>query len=107
VLLGLSVGFLSITLTAPLLPQVTVDTVADQLNGDQSDDEQKPELSLKAFDAITSSVHISFNHDFLLIDILPDLDDQEEETTGHEQTVLPGSKVLKILFRRIISPNAP
>ncbi len=106
VILGLLVGFVSLTLTTPVVPQVQITASESGNNNDQQSDQQ-PELKVGAFDAITSSVHINFHQDFQLNYILPDLDDDSEETSSTDQVILPGSKALKILFRRIISPNAP
>lgn len=106
VLAGLMVGFLALTFSTPIVPQALVEQT-QQLDDQNSDDQQSADVSVKAFDAITSSVQINFNHDFHLINILPDLEDQEEVNGAEDRIVLPGSKVLQVLFRRIISPNAP
>lgn len=105
VALGLVVGFLSISLSVPFIP---VAEEGETLQVDQSaDDDQQSEVVLKAFDAITSSVQINLNQEFFLIDVLPELEELSEETGNAQESVLAGNKVLKVLFRRIISPNAP
>lgn len=106
VMLGLIVGFLAITVTAPFNPTPHVAELA-QADGQTTEDAQQPEVTLKALDAIPSTAHVSLVHEYLLIDILPDLADDEAPAKGKEVSVVAGSKVLKILFRRIISPNAP
>ena len=96
-------GFIALTMTTPIVPQNQI--AASQTSNDQ--DDSQPEVVVSAFNAITTSAHINLNHDFQLNYILPDFSDGEEETTTTDHIIFPGSKVLQILFSRIISPNAP
>ncbi|WP_421891235.1 hypothetical protein [Marinoscillum sp.] len=105
-MLGLIVGFLAITVTTPIAPQLNIEELA-QVDNSSTEEEQQPEASLKAFDAIPATAHTSLTHEFLLIDILPSFESLEEDLATGEEAVCAASKVLKILFRRIISPNAP
>ncbi len=105
-MLGLIVGFLAITVTTPITPQLNIEELA-QVDNAPTEEEQQPETVLRAFDAIPVTAHVSLTHEFLLIDILPSFESLEEDITAGEEAVCAGSKVLKILFRRIISPNAP
>jgi hypothetical protein len=104
VILGLMVGFVALTLTTPLVPQVQI--ISSQ-SGDQDEQSDLPEMAVSAFDAITSTVHFNLDHGFHLDYILPDLEDDGVESGSTDQVTLPGTKALRILFRRIISPNAP
>ncbi|WP_258099364.1 hypothetical protein [Marinoscillum pacificum] len=102
-LMGLLVGITSITVSSSPLP------IAIQQNADteKSDESKESDVSLKAFDAITSSVQVSLEQSFILIDVLPDLEEVKEEYSEVVENFPSPNKALKILFRRIISPNAP
>lgn len=67
----------------------------------------KDQESLKAFEAITTSAQITLEHEFSLIHILPELINEEKEYFSSENLTTIGGKASKILFRQIISPNAP
>lgn len=101
-LIGLAVGFLAISTSHYPKLSVLMDTeqAAEQSENDEG-------AVLKAFDAIPSSAQFTLTHEFLLINILPDLSEEKDEESTCEDTAISGSKILKILFQRIISPNAP
>lgn len=101
-MLGLLVGFTSLAMSTIALPQVEI----AQSDDDQGE-EKESDLSIKAFDAITSSVQVTLDHSFFLIDVLPEMEEFDEDFTESQEALSAGNKVLKILFRRIISPNAP
>lgn len=103
-MLGLIVGFLSLTITSPIVP------IADASEYNQTDDKQSSDqeiTSITSFDAITSSLHLDLSKEIFFIETLPTFEPQKEEEIRTDQLVFSGDKVLKILFRRIISPNAP
>lgn len=100
--LGILVGFTSLTMTTLAIPQAEVASA----DADQADNKGS-ELSIKAFDAINSSVQVTLDHSFFLIDVLPEMEEMDDEFVESQEALTAGSKVLKILFSRIISPNAP
>ncbi|MFY0607814.1 MAG: hypothetical protein JXR10_13940 [Cyclobacteriaceae bacterium] len=106
VMLGLLVGFLSLTISGSytFVSQATAEVNTQQ----PSDEQSKDETVISSFDAITgSTIQFSFGQESFLIEILPELDDQEETKSVSQSSILALDKVLKILFQRIISPNAP
>lgn len=100
--MGLLVGITSIAVNNAPLPVVHQDHSCDS-----NDEHQTNDVSLNAFDAITSSIQLNLEQSFILIDILPDLEEVQEEFSEIAKSLPSPNKVLKILFRRIISPNAP
>ncbi len=106
VILGLLVGFLSLSIGG----SYTIETahIASIDVSKTSEEQPEQEMVISNFDAITTSIgQFSFSHESILLEILPALDDQEETETVAQSTILYSDKVLKILFQRIISPNAP
>lgn len=103
VVLGLLVGFASLAVPSLAFPTVEV----AQAEADQAEDNGADRVSIKAFDAINPSVQVSLDHSFFLIDVLPQMEEVEDEFDDNQKAVTAGSKVLKILFSKIISPNAP
>lgn len=105
-LFGVIVAFLSISTSTTQLSPYVCD--GDQQEQESPDDGQsKSQEVVKAFEAIPVAAQTSLNHEFLLLDILPELEEADEEIISAETPEFAGSKVLRILFRRIISPNAP
>ncbi len=102
-LLGLLVGITSITVSSSPLPIL----VEQDTKGAEQDDSKEAESLVKAFDAITTSVQVSLEQAFILIDVLPDLEEAHEEFAETDEKAATPNKVLEILFRRIISTNAP
>ncbi len=103
VMLGLLVGFLSLTISGSYS---FVCEDATEVTPEQTSDEEETVIS--TFDAITgSSIQFSFGQESFLIEILPEFNDQEEAVASSQSAILAFDKVLKILFQRIISPNAP
>ncbi|MFT6881977.1 MAG: hypothetical protein ACI83W_000337 [Marinoscillum sp.] len=106
IILGLLVGFLSLSIGG----SYTIETADIAITDVSKTSEEQPEqeMMISNFDAITTSIgQFSFSHESILLEILPALDDQEETETIAQSTILYSDKVLKILFQRIISPNAP
>lgn len=113
---GIHIGhgflFRTIVLTGVLVGILAVSTAPHQnLSAHPSEQCAEPDESgeavLKAFDAIASSTQITLNHEFLLINVLPDLEEEDPTEEKGEEQVLIGSKIFRILFQRIIAPNAP
>ncbi|MEQ8472794.1 MAG: hypothetical protein RIC35_16500 [Marinoscillum sp.] len=102
VVLGLLVGFVSLA-----VPSINMSTAEVAQSEDDQSNDQRAELSIQAFDAINSIAQVSLDHSFFLIDILPEMEEVEDEFDVSQDATTAGSKVLKILFSRIISPNAP
>ncbi|MEO9474341.1 MAG: hypothetical protein ABJG41_02370 [Cyclobacteriaceae bacterium] len=103
VIFGVLVGFCSMTVTdqwATEAPQ-NVEQAADD------DAEPKEGLTIKSLDAITYSSQISVNLQSILLEELPEAEAEEGDWVEDNFIVSNASKALKILFRRIISPNAP
>lgn len=101
-MMGLLVGITSITVSSIPLP-----VASSQEQAENSDENEEADETLKAFDAITSSIQVSLEHSFTLIDVLPDMEEVKEGFSEIKEGLPASDKVLKILFRRIISPNAP
>ncbi len=105
-LFGVIVAFLAISTSTAQLSHYLCD--GDKQEQQSTDDEQSEDQEIvKAFEAIPVTAQTSLNHEFLLLDILPELEEVDEEIISTETPEFAGSKVLRILFRRIISPNAP
>ena len=102
--MGLLVGVTSITVSTAPLP---INAVAQEQSESTEDQQEEGDVVLKAFDAITSSVQVSLEHSFTLIDVLPDIEEIKEEFSEIQESLPASDKALKILFRLIISPNAP
>lgn len=99
-------GFLALTTAAPFPKNIVQCDQHEQ--GTSGDDEQGHEETIKAFEAINSTAQISLNHEYLLLGVLPSFDvEEDEEVSSDQKSFSIGNKALKILFRRIISPNAP
>ncbi|MEM7297201.1 MAG: hypothetical protein AAF391_02920 [Bacteroidota bacterium] len=103
VLLGLFIGFV-------VLAQNTISVQSQQHDDaqEQSDEDESEEKQLVLSQAVPSStlqVNLDFQS-FLLEEVT--LDEEGEEQKASVLEWLPSAqKALKILFRRIISPNAP
>ena len=105
-MLGLLVGFLSLTVSGAYTFDC-LDTTEVDTDGKESK-QKSEETVISSFDAITSSsAEFSFNHESFLIEVLPELDDQEDAKSTSQSLILTFDKISKILFQRIISPNAP
>lgn len=62
---------------------------------------------VKAIDAITYSSQINVNHQSILVEELPEDEIEQEKNLEKNFVISYSSKALKILFRSIISSNAP
>ena len=98
------VGVTSITVSSSPLPVVVQQ---EQSNTEDDDSQEEEKVSLKSFDAITSSAQVNLEQSVVLIDILPDFEEVKEDFSEVSELFPAPDKVFKILFRRIISPNAP
>lgn len=107
-MIGLAVSVLALTVSAPVQCVLGDDQVVQQdLHDDEAPAEQESP-SLKAMDAaIPATAQVSLQHEFCLIDILPELEEPQAEAEPKNQFISKANKVFKILFCRIISPNAP
>lgn len=104
VLIGLVVGYLALTTVAPTMKLELCDK-KEQAEKDQQSDEQE---EIKSFEAVHSNAPFTLEHHYFLLEELPEFACEDNKAELSEQSIsLAGSKVLKILFRRIISPNAP
>ena len=73
-----------------------------------SDSEENQEQQLSKTPAVTaSSLQINLDYQSYLLNEVFFQDEDEEKTTAIEEILPSAQKALKILFRRIISPNAP
>jgi len=79
--------------------QVAVDNTEDSGN--------IPELSIKSFDIFNSSTQVALNHQFVLVRELEEESDEEISNDIKHQMLTHCNRAFKVLFRRIISPNAP
>ncbi len=97
--LGLLVGFLSLTFGLGSMGH----TPAQDSEGNQN---PKVEI-VKSIDAITTSFHVNLDYQYFILEVLPEVpaEDEKEAETDESQTFT--SKAIKVLLRRIISPNAP
>lgn len=100
---GLLLAFVSLLTVAPVPSPATNAPVAQEQGTDREADADK----LQAFEAITSPINFSLTQDFFLIEVLPELKESDQSLPDETQAAPTVSKVLKVLFRRIISPNAP
>lgn len=104
--MGVVVGFLALTTSATLSLELAYCDQHEQ--NATNDDEKENKEVLKAFEAINSTAQISLHHEYLLIETLPSfVVEEDEEAPADQKMSCVSGKVLKILFRRIISPNAP
>jgi len=107
IMLGLVIGFLSLSLPSYENFEIVSDT-ADQEESNGEESSNKNETTVSSLNAlIGSSLQFSFDHQSFLIHTLPDVEDQVKANSESQSTVLIFDKVLQILFRRLISPNAP
>ncbi len=83
----------------------SINQSADQT--EDTNDESAPDQVIKAIDAINYSSQIHVSHHSILIEELPEVEEAIEAEIDQNVLVTSASKALKILFRRIISPNAP
>lgn len=74
---------------------------------EHAEEDSPTKSQVKAIDAITYSSQINVNHQSILIEELPEDEVEKEENLETNPVVAYCSKALKILFRSIISPNAP
>ena len=101
--LGLVVGYLSMT-SMDAMNQIRQDQTVQTETGDQDATEDQV---LTALDVISAPSQIHLEHHFALIDVIEDWYDDEEEELRSDQQDFKVWKVLRVLFRKIISPNAP
>ncbi|MFY0654972.1 MAG: hypothetical protein JXQ96_23275 [Cyclobacteriaceae bacterium] len=75
---------------------------------EQSDkqDDEKPETKVSSFDAVALVLQLNFNLNDLLFEVLNIEYITTQISISDELSERP-QKLLQILFRRIISPNAP
>lgn len=77
---------------------------------EQSDSEEKKgeaQQMSKTAAVPTSSLQINLDYQSYLLNEVFFQDENEEKSPAIERTLSSAQKALKILFRRIISPNAP
>ncbi|MEQ8547719.1 MAG: hypothetical protein RIC03_07410 [Cyclobacteriaceae bacterium] len=78
-------------------------TAADQ--GEESS--EIPQLGVKSFDILNSSAHIELDHQFVLVREIVEESDEEIARDFKHQVQSHCIRGFQILFRLIISPNAP
>ena len=105
VIFGVMVGYLSLSTAVDYQVIDQQDITAE----DQSSDEKSPtQESIQSLNvAIPSSAQVNIHFEYLLIDILPGLEVENEEIDTSNEKTGTSQKILKILFQRIIAPNAP
>ncbi len=97
ILTGLYTMQLSISTDINLSDQVEV----------PSEDESSDEVVIKSIDAINYSSQINVDHEVFLIEEISESEESIESSHIKDQVVTKSLKVFRILFQRIISPNAP
>jgi len=102
VLLGLIVSIL-ILCTSNHQFTSQLKSVADQT--EESSD--IPQLSIKSFDILNSTAHIELDHQFVLVREIVEESDEEIANDFKHQVQSYCIRAFQILFRLIISPNAP
>jgi len=73
----------------------------------REDSESAPEASLTVVEAVTSSVDLSVDSNYFLIDVLPVPGSHVSYPRPDDVSLDRCLKLSRILFSRIISPNAP
>lgn len=83
-------------------------TEQNNVNTEQSDDDHSTEGPvIKIDEAVTSSAQFSVAFQSFLIVALPDFVEQRFEGQSIDWLISVNPKKIKVLFRLIISPNAP
>ncbi|RED93643.1 hypothetical protein C7460_12453 [Marinoscillum furvescens DSM 4134] len=106
-MIGLAVSVLALSVSTPVQCVLEDDQVVQQDVQDEETPSGRETPSLKAMDAIPATAQVSLQHEYCLIDILPELEEPQAEPKPKNQFISKANKVFKILFCRIISPNAP
>lgn len=86
--------------------QWTISTPHSIENSTGEEDAEAGQI-VKSIDAITYSSQINVTQQSVLIEELPEDEDEEIVEIEDNFVISNTSKALKILFRRIIAPNAP
>jgi len=92
---------------AVYVPMQVADSYEQQGTSDTEDDTQEPQQLTKTAALPSSLLQLNLGYQsYLLNEVFFFLEDEEKPTTFKQ--ILPATqKALKILFQRIISPNAP
>ncbi|MFY0599484.1 MAG: hypothetical protein JXR03_07415 [Cyclobacteriaceae bacterium] len=98
---GILIGFCGVTMNDTWSVKVS------QTIEESADDDNQSDQVLKSLDAITYSSQINVTHQSVLIEELPEEEIEAEIEIEDSFVVSNISKAFKILFRSIISPNAP
>ena len=102
-MVGILIGFFAMNAEV----YISTTSPSDKTEEKSATEEGTSNEVVKSFEAISSSSQISFSHEAIVVDELPEISEVEETETDGKRFFPPVSKALKILFRRIISPNAP
>lgn len=101
--LGLLIGLFVLTQT--VVPSIQHEKTEQT---EQSSEEENSYQELKLSDAIpSSSLQINLDFQSFLLEEVTMSDDNEDGRALSELALPSAQKALKVLFRRIISPNAP
>ncbi len=108
IVIGLVVSIIAME-TVPVNDFQLSDEAAKSQSSDQDDQKDKGEATLAAQSAIALPLSLEFQIDpeLFLLNIIPENEAEDTPNTLFSDVLTTQQKVLKILFRRIISPNAP
>ena len=105
VIFGVVVGYLALSTATDYRVDNQQEVTAENQAADEDSSSQESIQSLNV--AIPSSAQVNLHFEYLLIDILPGLEVENEEVDTSNETNGTSQKILKVLFQRIIAPNAP
>ncbi|MFT6867647.1 MAG: hypothetical protein ACJA08_002490 [Cyclobacteriaceae bacterium] len=103
-ILGILTGFCALSVNNQLSYSFTAPSSTAE---DTSENPESSSQVITAIDAISYSSQINVSLHSILLEELPESEDNIEEELEENVVTFSASKALKILFRRIISPNAP
>jgi len=102
--LGLLIGLFVLVQSSHTQQDIRIKVV----DKEQSDDSGQESQQLSLTEAVPFSVpQINLDFQSFLLEEVPFEKEPKEEDTGLDQWAPAAQKALKVLFRRIISPNAP
>ena len=81
--------------------------VAQQTEQEQPEDSSESGLMLGINKAVTSTIQYSVSFQSILIVALPEFEEVRFESAALDRFLQSNTKKVKVLFRSIISPNAP
>ncbi|XOV93023.1 MAG: hypothetical protein ACFHWX_22845 [Bacteroidota bacterium] len=105
IILGLIVSIIALE----TIPQNAFKILEDQ-HASQTDDQKSSEdttISTQSIIALPLSLEFHIDPELFLLNTIPEPETQDTPNTLFAGIIDKQQKVLKVLFRRIISPNAP